>query len=177
VQQHGGGDEVTNDVKDEVAEGVADDGEEKSFFVRGALLGLVAGAAVAVLLISAGGSVISLADDLFGSSTEEVAADEPAGGGDSLVAAGEALTSTCIGCHSLDGSVLVGPSWQGLAGSERQLDDGSSVIADSAYIRNSIINPNDQIVSGFAAGQMPLNYGDTFSEEELDALVAYIESL
>ena len=45
MQQHGGGDEVTNDVKDEVAEGVADDGEEKSFFVRGALLGLVAGAA------------------------------------------------------------------------------------------------------------------------------------
>ena len=177
MQHYGGGDEVTNDVRDEVVEGAAAGGEEKSYFVRGAVVGLAAGAVIAVLLISVGGSIASLADDVFGSSTPAVVSNEPADGDDSLVAAGQQLTAICIGCHSVDGSVLVGPSWQGLIGRERVFDDGTTTIADAAYIRNSIINPNGQVVSGFAPGQMPQNYGDTFSEEDLDAIVAYIESL
>src|SRR5690606_9869614 len=44
----------------------------------------------------------------------------------------------CLACHTTDGSDSAGPTWQGLAGSTRPLDDGSSVTADAAYIERSI---------------------------------------
>jgi cytochrome c oxidase subunit 2 len=83
----------------------------------------------------------------------------------------------CLGCHSLDGSILTGPSWLGLFGEEVQLADGSMVVADEAYVINSILNPGDQIVAGFEDVSMPANFGAVLSEQDLDALVAYIASL
>ena len=177
VQLDPGGDDVATEGNEEVAETPSEPAGEKSFFARGALIGLLGGTVVALLLISVGGSVVSLVDDVFGSSTAAVADDEPASGDDPLIAAGRNLTATCIGCHSTDGSVGVGPSWQGVAGSDRLLESGETVVADSEYLRTSIVDPNVQIVSGFSPDQMPGNYGDTFSADELDALVAYLESL
>ena len=140
--------------------------EAKSFFARGALLGLIGGALVAVMFISVAGSVGSLFDELFGSSTP-AAADEPVVV-DPVVLAGEALAASngCSACHSVDGTVLAGPTWLGL---------GDRV--DEEYIRASIVNPNAVIAEGFAAGIMPLTYADSISEEDLDALVAYLASL
>jgi cytochrome c oxidase subunit 2 len=81
----------------------------------------------------------------------------------------------CRSCHSLDGSQLVGPTWLGLFGSERQLEDGSTVVADEAYVRNSILNPGQQVLSGYPS-VMPAAYA-FLSDEELDAIVEYIKSL
>ncbi len=83
----------------------------------------------------------------------------------------------CTACHSSDGSAGVGPTWAGIAGTERPLEDGSSVLADPAYLLESIVDPNVKIVAGYAAGLMPQNFGDTLSDQELAALVIYIESL
>lgn len=83
----------------------------------------------------------------------------------------------CFQCHSTDGSDGVGPSWLGIAGTERPLEDGSSVLADSAYLLESIVDPEVKIVAGYAGGLMPANFGDTLTEAELTALVVYIESL
>ena len=83
----------------------------------------------------------------------------------------------CTACHSDDGSDGVGPTWLGIAGTERPLDDGSSVLADAPYLLESIVNPDVKIVAGYAGGLMPQNFGDTLSEQELSALVTYIESL
>lgn len=140
--------------------------EPKSFFARGALLGLIGGALVAIMFISVAGSVGSLFDELFGSSTA-AAADEPVEV-DPVVQAGEAiaLSNGCSACHSVDGTVLAGPSWLGL---------GDRV--DEEYIRTSIINPNAVIAEGFAEGIMPNTYADSISAEDLDALVAYLASL
>jgi cytochrome c oxidase subunit 2 len=90
---------------------------------------------------------------------------------------GEALVQEqgCQGCHSLDGSVLVGPTWLGLFGSERNLEDGSTVVADEAYLRSSILEPNAQIVAGFA-GIMPA-YQGVLSDEDVGAIIEYIKSL
>ncbi|WP_420629494.1 cytochrome c oxidase subunit II [Candidatus Leptofilum sp.] len=60
----------------------------------------------------------------------------------------------CNGCHSLDGSVNAGPTWQGVYLREELLDDGTTVIADDEYIRDSILNPDAQIVQGFNPGIM-----------------------
>lgn len=172
-----GGDAVTTDVNDEVAESVEED--EKSFFARGALLGLVGGVIAAILLISVGGSVVSLVDDIFGSGEVEAGAAEDVGGDDSLLATGAELATTngCIACHSSDGLEGVGPTWSGLFGSERTLAGGGTVTADDAYLLESIIDPSAAEVEGYPTGVMPATYGDTISPEDIDALIAYIKSL
>jgi len=80
----------------------------------------------------------------------------------------------CFACHSLDGTAGSGPTLQGLAGSERLFEDGSTAIADDNYLREAILNPVADIVAGFAP-VMPGQYAATLSTEEIDALVAFIQ--
>ena len=79
----------------------------------------------------------------------------------------------CQSCHSIDGSGGTGPTWQGLAGSEVELSDGETVVADAAYLKQSIQDPAAATVEGFSPIMPPFD----LSPEELDALVAYIEAL
>lgn len=141
--------------------------EEKSFFALGALLGLVGGALVALMLIGVAGSVISLADDVFGSSAPAAATDEPANA-DPLVAEGQALANTngCVACHSTNGVDGTGPTWKGL-GEKRTVE----------YLHQAIVDPNATIAEGFSPDIMPQTYGDTLSEDDINALIAYIQSL
>jgi cytochrome c oxidase subunit 2 len=81
----------------------------------------------------------------------------------------------CQGCHSVDGSGGIGPTFQDLYGEERQFADGTSAVADENYLRSSILNPGENIVEGYQ-NIMPASYG-SLSERELSGLVAYIESL
>jgi cytochrome c oxidase subunit 2 len=139
---------------------------EKSFFARGALLGLVGGALVAVILIGAGGTVISLTDSVFGSSAS--AADDEPVVVDPIVARGQSLAGTngCSVCHSTNGVDGTGPTWKGL-GEKR----------DEAYLRQSIVDPNADIVAGFSPDIMPQTLGDTLTDDDISALIAYIQSL
>ncbi len=107
--------------------------------------------------------------------TATEAASAPAGDAAAgrLVAEGNG----CQACHSTDGSSGVGPSWQGLFGTEEQLADGSSVTVDADYIRTSINDPDAQITEGFDSGLMPKTYADTLSDEDIEAIIAYIQSL
>jgi cytochrome c oxidase subunit 2 len=82
----------------------------------------------------------------------------------------------CLGCHSTDGSRLVGPTWLGLYGTQEALEEGTSVLVDEVYLRESILNPADQITKGFP-NVMPATYKDTLSEEDVEALIEYIKSL
>jgi cytochrome c oxidase subunit 2 len=86
-----------------------------------------------------------------------------------------AETQGCLSCHSVDGSTLVGPTWLGLFGSQRQLEDGSTVLADDAYLLESILEPGKKVVAGYP-NIMPSAY-TMISEQELVALVEYIKSL
>ncbi len=83
----------------------------------------------------------------------------------------------CLSCHSLDGSQLVGPTWQGLFGTERVFDDGSTAVVDEEYMLSSIVNPNSQIVEGYPANVMPQDYGERLTEDEINGLIEYIKSL
>lgn len=83
----------------------------------------------------------------------------------------------CVACHSIDGNVIVGPSWLGIAGSQEQLTDGSTVTITADYLIESIKSPNAKIVEGFPEGVMPQNYADILSPEQIDQIVAYILSL
>ncbi len=82
----------------------------------------------------------------------------------------------CNACHSVAGAaVLVGPALEGLYGTERNFDDGTSATADENYIRQSIMEPNSQVVQGFAP-QMP-TFAGRIDDEQMTALIAYIRSL
>ncbi len=94
------------------------------------------------------------------------------------VAQGAALVSeyACTACHATDTTKMVGPGWGGLYNSPVVLADGSTVTADRAYLAESIRAPDSQVVEGFPAGVMPA-YASMLSDEEVDAMVAYLVSL
>jgi cytochrome c oxidase subunit 2 len=96
------------------------------------------------------------------------------GAGDATVGRTLATQNGCAGCHSTDGSVLVGPSWKGLAGTEVELADGKKVVADDAYLTESMKTPNAKVHKGFQPNlmpQLPLTDGDIAN------LIAYIKTL
>ena len=86
----------------------------------------------------------------------------------------------CAACHSVDGSLAgkVGPTWKGLFGSRVPLKGGGEVLADAAYLRESILEPQAKIVRGFdhADAGMP-SYASVITDPQLTALVHYLESL
>ncbi len=80
----------------------------------------------------------------------------------------------CQGCHSLDGSRMTGPSFQGLYGmTAHKMSDGSSVTVDENYLRQSILKPEERIVQGYQ-NLMPGTYS-SLSERELSGLIAFIK--
>ncbi len=82
----------------------------------------------------------------------------------------------CIGCHSLDGSKVVGPTWKGLYGMQREFAEGPSVVADDNYIKESILNPNAKIVKGYAPNQMPAYQGQ-LDDDQVTAVIEFIKTL
>ena len=80
----------------------------------------------------------------------------------------------CGTCHSLDGAKSHGPSLLGVYGSKRLIKGGKEVVADDAYILESISNPNAKVVEGFPANYMPPY---TLPKEQGQALLLYIKSL
>ncbi len=93
-------------------------------------------------------------------------ADEP------LTGAELAADLGCLACHT-DVDSSVAPTWNGIWGTQVELEDGTTVLVDEEYVRRSIEEPNADIVAGYNAS-MPVV---PMSEEEKSALVEYIESL
>ncbi|HSJ33559.1 MAG TPA: c-type cytochrome [Acidimicrobiia bacterium] len=89
-------------------------------------------------------------------------------------ATGEGLAREigCLSCHT-DTSTQLAPTLHGLAGTEVRLEDGSTVVADSEYIRRSIADPGAQIVEGYRPAMPRFD----LTAEEIDRLVEYVEGL
>jgi len=98
------------------------------------------------------------------------------GGQQSLAAQGRQLFHRygCSGCHDPGGTVRA-PNLNGVFGSPVPLSDGSVVIADERYVRDSILDPKGQVAAGYAP-VMPTFKGQ-IGEDDLAKLVAYIESI
>lgn len=81
----------------------------------------------------------------------------------------------CLGCHSLDGSRGVGPTFKGIFGKlETVITNGKErqITVDEEYLRRSVKDPNADIVMGF---QPIMPAFKDLSTEELEALVKFIE--
>ena len=68
-----------------------------------------------------------------------------------------------------------GLNHEGLYGTPVPLEDGSTVMADERYIRESILLPNERIVAGYEP-EMP-SFAGAVTEDDLIRLIAYIKSL
>ena len=83
----------------------------------------------------------------------------------------------CLGCHSVDGSAKVGPSFKGIWGREvTVLANGveRTVTVDEAYLRQSILDPKADVVKGFPS-IMPA-FADRLKTEEITTIIDAIRT-
>lgn len=80
----------------------------------------------------------------------------------------------CTNCHRWDTQGR-GPNLVGVYGKPVLFRDGTTLIADDAYVRESILNPGAKIVAGFQP-IMP-SFQGVLTEDQVLSLVAYIKSL
>ena len=84
-----------------------------------------------------------------------------------------ARTNGCSACHGSNGEGGVGPPLAGLYGSQVVLADGSTALADDAYLTEAIREPDATRVAGYDV-DMPSNDLD---DDQIAAVVAYIRAL
>ncbi|MET0911157.1 MAG: cytochrome c [Ilumatobacteraceae bacterium] len=84
-----------------------------------------------------------------------------------------ALRAGCAACHGADGEGGTGPAWTDTLGTQVELDDGTTVTVDEAFLTRSIADPDAEIVDGFTV-KMPQNQ---LTDEEIARVVAYIVAL
>ena len=82
-------------------------------------------------------------------------------------------SSGCTSCHGPNGQGGVGPALEGIWGTEIELDDGTTVIADAAYIAQSIRDPRSQVVKGYRV-PMPTN---NLTDDEIASVIDFIEAI
>ena len=95
---------------------------------------------------------------------------------ESPAAAGAKLFTklACITCHSGAPGQL-GPNLAGVYGHKVKIKGGGEVVADEAYLRESILNSQAKIVEGYLP-VMPVFKGQV-TEEQVMQLIAYIKTL
>jgi len=119
------------------------------------------------------GSIVAMEQAAFqawlAGSTGELSAVTP-------VIAGERLfeSAGCSSCHRAAPDAR-GPSLAGLFGRTVKLRGGGTIVADEAYVRESIFAPAAKVVDGFEP-IMPTFKG-LLSEEDVMQLIAYLKSL
>jgi cytochrome c oxidase subunit II len=88
----------------------------------------------------------------------------------------------CQTCHGeggkgagTSGMAARGPALTGIFGSQVAIADGSTVLADESYVRESILNPMAKVTAGWQP-IMPTYQGQV-TEEQLTQLISYVRSL
>jgi cytochrome c oxidase subunit II len=97
-------------------------------------------------------------------------------GAEDLAADGEKLFRSlgCSGCHAPQSSVHA-PDLNNVYGHKVQLSDGRSIVADEAYLRDSILLPQKDVVAGFDP-IMP-SFRGIVGDGDMVKLIAYLKSL
>ena len=84
---------------------------------------------------------------------------------------------SCLTCHSVDGSVMVGPTFKGLYGGKEIVKDAMGkereVAVDEARLAKAIKEPNAEIVKGYP----PVMPAAQLTDAELNEVIGLIKSL
>jgi nitric oxide reductase subunit C len=136
---------------------------------------------VGLVLVACGGSGTA-GQPSGGAANQPAAAVGDAGNGQKLFTAGKGPAPVCSGCHSVKpGETLVGPSLAGVATVADKVYKESNykgkAKSGAEWLRESIVDPNAYIAEGFSANVMYGNYGKDLSVQDLNDLVAYLQTL
>jgi len=81
----------------------------------------------------------------------------------------------CVGCHSIDGSRLVGPSFKGIWG-RKEVTNKGPVTVDEAYVTESIRMPMAKVVETYPPAMPP--YDDkNITDIQLQSIILYFKTL
>lgn len=81
----------------------------------------------------------------------------------------------CNTCHSIDGTPNTGPTFKGAYGRTETLADGTTIVVDENYIRESLLEPTKKVVSGFQP-VMP-TYQGILKQQQIDALIEFLKTV
>ncbi|MBU1008493.1 MAG: cytochrome c oxidase subunit II [Bacteroidetes bacterium] len=87
--------------------------------------------------------------------------------------------NACFTCHTTDGSKLIGPSLKGIYGKKEVVETNGverEVTIDDTYIRESIKQPNADVVKGYAKGLM-IPYDQVLNDEQISDIIDYMKTL
>ncbi|MBF0567299.1 cytochrome c oxidase subunit II [Candidatus Magnetominusculus dajiuhuensis] len=79
----------------------------------------------------------------------------------------------CLGCHGIAGEIKAGPALNGVIGKSQELEDGTKVVIDEAFVKEKIADPKAKPVKGFGHIMPP----NALAKEEYEAIAAYINTL
>lgn len=82
----------------------------------------------------------------------------------------------CAACHTIEEPPSsLAPTWRNLYMSQRDVIGGPPVLADEDYIRESIVNPQAKVVSGYPAN-MP-SFQGSLSQSEINSILAFMKTI
>jgi len=118
--------------------------------------------------------LLSACSDLAPADTEipaDIAAIGDPDAGRLIFETGGASAVPCATCHTLDGTELVGPSLQDIAGRAAS----RTTLSAEDYIRQSIMDPSAYVVEDYA-DVMYKDYANKLSPEDVDNVIAFLLS-
>jgi len=121
---------------------------------------LVAGCGDATVVSPTAESVVGTVPEQTPTETVNTSKGDPAAGKEVFMSSG------CGGCHTYGPagtSATIGPDL-----------DTALEGKDADFVLESIVQPNDEIASGFQPNIMPANFGESLSDQQLADLVAFL---
>ncbi len=83
----------------------------------------------------------------------------------------------CSGCHNSTEQKKTGPGLANIWGKQEQMDDGSTIVVDENYFRESLLNPNAKIVAGYARPSQMNSFQGKLNDDQIFWLMTYVKSL
>ena len=85
----------------------------------------------------------------------------------------------CMGCHyaGTSGAKGPGPSYNSSWGKMVNLSNGTEKKFDENYVRDSILNPSGEFRKGYETASAMPSYKGQLTDEQIEAIIAYIQSL
>ena len=97
---------------------------------------------------------------------------QQSGGGGGAPGAAVFASGGCGGCHTFkpaNSNAQIGPSLDNLVADAQKAGQPLE-----AYVKQSIVDPNAYLVPTYKKGVMPTTFGQSFSPQQIDALVKYL---
>lgn len=86
-------------------------------------------------------------------------------------------TTACATCHGADGRGAAASGFDGVWGTTITLDDGTTVVYDADFVTRAIRDPAAEKRAGSATVEMPAYDTAALSDEDLAAVLAFIEEM